>query len=133
MRNFIEKQKILSLIASNVITDEHIADYLQGLAYEAWKDGKDLTETEEVIMGKDEAGNDIIETKLVHVYEEVEVDVEAWKKENYAILRKDFYPNMAEYLDPINTKTPDQMTDEVIDVVNALLKLKLAESAKTAK
>lgn len=37
---------------------------------------------------------------------------------------------MAEYLDPINTKTPDQMTDEVIDVVDALLKFKLATSVK---
>ena len=101
MRNFIEKQKLLSLIASKVVTDEYIADYLQGLAYEAWKDGKDLTATEEVIVGKDEAGNDIIETKLVHVYEEVEVDVEAWKKENYAILRKAFYPQMTDYMDAL--------------------------------
>ena len=101
MRNFIEKQKLLSLIASKVVTDEHIADYLQGLAYEAWKDGKDLTATEEVVVGQDEAGNDIIETKLINVYEDVEVDVEAWKKENYAILLKAFYPRMEDYMDAV--------------------------------
>lgn len=101
MRSFIEKQKLLSLIASKVVIDEHIADYLQGLAYEAWSEGRDLAETKEVIVGTDEVGNDIIEIRLVHVYEEVKVDVEAWKKENYAILRQSFYPPMAEYLDAV--------------------------------
>lgn len=119
MRNFIEKQKLLSLIASKVITDEHIADYLQGLSYEAWKDGKDLTATEEVIVGKDEAENDIIETKLVHIYEEVDVDVEAWKKENYAILRKAFYPNMAEYLDAV-VKGDEEAQQAYIDACLAV-------------
>lgn len=91
----IELKKPLEVI------EAFIASYLQGLAYEAWKDGKDLTATEEVVVGQDEAGNDIIETKLVYVYEEVGVDVEAWKKENYAILRKAFYPQMADYMDAV--------------------------------
>ena len=119
MRNFIEKQKLLSLIASKVVTDEHIADYLQGLAYEAWKDGKDLTATEEVIVGKDENENDIIETKLVHVYEEVEVDVEAWKKENYAILRKAFYPQMTDYMDAV-VKGDEEAQQAYIDACLAV-------------
>lgn len=119
MRNFIEKQKLLSLIASKVVTDEHIADYLQGLAYESWKDGKDLTATEEVVVGQDENENDIIETKLVHVYEEVEVDVEAWKKENYAILRKAFYPQMTDYMDAVvkgDTEAQQSYIDECLAV-----------------
>ena len=119
MRNFIEKQKLLSLIASKVVTDEHISDYLQGLAYEAWAEGKDLTATEEVVVGQDENENDIIETKLVHVYEEVEVDVEAWKKENYAILRKAFYPQMTDYMDAVvkgDTEAQQSYIDECLAV-----------------
>ena len=88
MRSFIEKAKLLSLVASKVVEDEHIADYLQGISYEEWSNGKDLAAV-------DEEGN------AVNIYEDVEVDVEAWKKENYAILRKAFYPNMAEYLDAV--------------------------------
>lgn len=101
MLSFIEKEKLLSLVASKCVTDEHIKNYLEGLSYEAWKVDKDLEETEEVIVGKDEEDNDIIETRLVNVYEEVYVDIDAWKKENYALLRKAFYPPASEYLDAI--------------------------------
>lgn len=99
MSSFIEKPKLLSLVATKAVTDEHIADYLQGLAYEAWSEGKDLAATEEVVVGQDENENDIIETKLVHIYKEVEVDIGAWKKENYALLRKYEYPPIEEYMD----------------------------------
>lgn len=70
MLNFIQKEKLLSLVASQCVTDEHIENYLQGLAYEAWKVDKDL-----------------------------EVDVNAWKIENYTILRKAEYPPIEEYMD----------------------------------
>lgn len=99
MLNFIQKEKLLSLVASNSVTDEHISNYLQGLEYEAWKVDKDLEATEEVIVGKDEEDNDIIGTRLVNVYEYVEVDIEAWKKENYVELRKAEYPPIEEYMD----------------------------------
>lgn len=101
MRNFIQKEKLLSLVASQCVTDEHISNYLQGLSYEAWKVDKDLEVTEEVIVGKDEEDNDIIETRLVNVYEEVVVDIEAWKKENYALLRQAEYPPIEEYVDAV--------------------------------
>ena len=78
MLNFIQKEKLLSLVASQCVTDEHIENYLQGLAYEAWKVDKDLE---------------------VDVYEEIEVDIEAWKKENYWLLRKAEYPPIEEYMD----------------------------------
>ena len=78
MLSFIEKEKLLSLVASQCVTDGHIANYLQGLNYEAWKVDKDLE---------------------VDVYEEVEVDVGAWKIENYALLRKAEYPLIEEYMD----------------------------------
>lgn len=101
MLSFIEKEKLLSLVASQCVTDEHIANYLQGLNYEAWKVGKALEATQEVIVGKDEEGNDIVETRLVNVYEEVEVDVSVWKRENYALLRKAEYPSVEEYMDAL--------------------------------
>lgn len=96
-----EVESVITLGKPDGVIDMFIASYLQGLAYEAWKDRKDLTATEEIVVGQDEAGNDIIETKLVHVYEEVGVDIEAWKKENYAILRKAFYPQMTDYMDAV--------------------------------
>lgn len=99
MLNFIQREKLLSLVASQCVTDEHISNYLQGLSYESWKVDKDLEATEEVIVGKDEEDNDIVETRLVNVYEEVEVDIEAWKKENYWLLRKAEYPPIEEYMD----------------------------------
>lgn len=101
MLSFIEKEKLLSLVDSKCVTDEHIVNYLQGINYEAWKVDKDLEATEEVIVGKDEEDNDIVESRLVNVYEEVEVDIEAWKKENYALLRKALYPPASEYLDAV--------------------------------
>lgn len=101
MLNFIQKEKLLSLVASQCVTDEHIENYLQGLAYEAWKVDKDLEETEEFIVGKDEEDNDIIETRLVNVYDEVQVDIEAWKRDNYALLRQAEYPPIEEYVDAV--------------------------------
>ena len=94
-------ESVIALSKPIEVIDLFVASYLQGLAYEAWKVDKDLEATEEVIVCKDEEDNDIIETRLVHVYEEVEVDVEAWKKENYGILRKAFYPQMTDYLDAV--------------------------------
>lgn len=96
-----EVESVIALGKPEEVIDVFVGSYLQGLAYEAWADGKDLEETEEVVVGQDEDEKDIIETKLVHVYEEVDVGVKAWKKENYAILRQAFYPNMAEYLDAV--------------------------------
>lgn len=94
-------ESVIALSKPIEVIDLFIASYLQGLAYEAWKVDKDLEAAEEVIVGKDEEDNDIIETRLVHVYEEIDVDIDAWKKENYCILRKAFYPQMTDYMDAV--------------------------------
>ena len=95
-----EVESVIALGKPEDVIDVFVASYLQGLSYEAWADGKDLEETEEATTTDDE-GNEFTLTKLVHVYEEVEVDVSVWKRTNYAILRQAFYPPMAEYLDAI--------------------------------
>ena len=106
MRSFIEKAKLLSLVASKVVEDEHIADYLQGISYEEWSKGKDLAEV-------DGEGN------VVNIYEDVEADVEAWKKENYAILRKAFYPQMTDYMDAV-VKGDEEAQKAYIDACLAI-------------
>lgn len=94
-----EVKQVIELKKPIEVIEVFITSYLQGLNYEAWKVDKDLEVTEEVIVGKDEEDNDIVETRLVNVYEEVEVDIEAWKKENYVALRKAEYPAIEEYMD----------------------------------
>lgn len=96
-----EVKTVIGLKKPIEVIDLFITSYLQGVAFEAWSVDKDLEETHEVVIGKDEDDNDIIEEQLVHVYEPIEVDVSAWKIANYAILRQAFYPNMAEYLDAV--------------------------------
>ena len=96
-----EVESVIALSKPIEVIDLFVASYLQGLAYEAWKVDKDLEATEEVIVGKDEEDNDIVETRLVNVYEEVEVNVSAWKIENYALLRKAEYPPIEEYMDAL--------------------------------
>lgn len=90
---------VIALSKPIEVIDLFVASYLQGLAYEAWKVDKDLEATEEVIVGKDEEDNDIVETRPVNVYEEVEVDVEAWKRTNYGLLRASQYPPMTMFAD----------------------------------
>lgn len=96
-----EVKQVIELKKPIEVIEVFITSYLQGLNYEAWKVDKDLEATEEVIVGKDEEDNDIIETRLVNVYEEIEVDVNAWKIENYAILRKAEYPPIEDYMDAL--------------------------------
>ena len=96
-----EVESVIALSKPIEVIDLFVASYLQGLEYEAWKIDKDLESTEEIIVGKDEEDNDIIETRLVNVYEEVEVDVVAWRKENYALLRQAVYPPIEEYVDAV--------------------------------
>ena len=98
-----ELRAVIALRKGDEVIDFFLESYLQGLEYEKWKEDKDLEATEEVVVGQDEEGNDIIETRLVNVYELVDVSEQMvdWKLLNYQILREPLYPNQSEYLDAV--------------------------------
>lgn len=96
-----ELREVISLGKDEKVIDFFLESYLQGLEFEKWKEDKDLESTEEIVVGQDEDGNDIFETRLVNVYEPVDVSeqMNQWKLLNYQILREPLYPNQSEYLD----------------------------------
>lgn len=98
-----ELREVISLRKGDEVIDFFLESYLQGLEFEKWKEDKDLEATEEIAVGQDEEGNDIVETKLVNVYEQVDVSkqMKQWKLDNYQILREPLYPDMAEYVDAV--------------------------------
>ena len=98
-----ELREVISLRKSDEVIDFFLDSYLQGLEYEKWKEDKDLEATEEVVIGIDGEGNDIFETRLVNVYEPVDVSEQMidWKLDNYQILREPLYPKQSEYLDAV--------------------------------
>lgn len=98
-----ELRAVIALRKGDEIIDIFLESYLQGLEYEKWKEGKDLEATEEIVLGQDEDGNDIVETKFVNVYEPVDVSEQMtdWKLANYQILREPLYPKQSEYLDAV--------------------------------
>lgn len=99
----MQYEKLLSKIRCGIVEDKDIESYLQSLEYEKWAEGKDLEATEEVAIYQDENGNDIVETRLVNVYEPVDVSEQMidWKLANYQILREPLYPKQSEYLDAV--------------------------------
>ena len=98
-----ELREVISLSKPEEVIDVFLESYLQGLEYEKWKEDKDLEATEEVVVGKDEDGNDIIEARLVNIYESIDVSEQMaeWKVNNYQLLREPLYPSQAEYLDAV--------------------------------
>ena len=98
-----ELREVISLRKDDEVIDFFLESYLQGLEYEKWKEDKDLEATEEIVVGQDEDGNDVVETRLVNVYEQVDVleQMKQWKLLNYKILREPLYPKQSEYLDAI--------------------------------
>lgn len=96
-------REVISLGKPEEVVDIFLESYLQGLEYEKWKEDKDLEATEEIVVGQDEDDNDIFETRLVNVYEPVDVSeqIKQWKLLNYQILREPLYPNQSEYLDAV--------------------------------
>lgn len=98
-----ELREVISLGKPEEVIDIFLESYLQGLEFEKWKEDKDLEATEEIAVGQDEEGNDIIETRLVNVYEQVDVSEQMidWKLDNYQILREPLYPKQSEYLDAV--------------------------------
>ena len=98
-----ELREVISLGKPEEVIDIFLESYLQGLEYEKWKEDKDLEATEEIVVGQDEDENDIIETRFVNVYEQVDVSEQMidWKLANYQILREPLYPKQSEYLDAV--------------------------------
>ena len=98
-----ELREVISLGKSEEVIDVFLESYLQGLEFDKWKVDKDLEATEEIVVGQDEDGNDIVETRLVNVYEPVDISEQTkqWKLLNYQILREPLYPNQSEYLDAV--------------------------------
>lgn len=96
-----ELREVISIGKPDEVVDVFLESYLQGLEFEKWKVDKDLEATEEIVIGQDEDENDIVETRLVNVYEPVDVSelAKQWKLLNYQILREPLYPNQSEYLD----------------------------------
>ena len=96
-----ELREVISLGKPEEVIDIFLESYLQGLEYDKWKIDKDLEATEEVATGIYEEGKDIYETRLVNVYELVDIleQVKQWKLLNYQLLREPLYPNQSEYLD----------------------------------
>lgn len=98
-----ELREVISLGKPKEVVDIFLESYLQGVEFEKWKEDKDLEATEEIVAGQDEDGNNVFETRLVNVYELVDVSeqVKQWKLDNYQLLRQPLYPNMTEYIDAV--------------------------------
>lgn len=98
-----ELREVISLGKPEEVIDIFLASYLQGLEFDKWKEDKDLEATEEVATGIDDEGKDIYETRLVNVYELVDIleQVKQWKLLNYQVLREPLYPKQSEYLDAV--------------------------------
>ena len=98
-----ELREVISLGKPEEVVGVFLESYLQGVEYSKWSEDKDLEEVEEIVVGQDKEGSDIIETRLVNVYELVDVSeqMKQWKLDNYQLLRQPLYPNMAEYIDAV--------------------------------
>ena len=96
-----ELREVISLGKPEEVIDIFLESYLQGLEFDKWKEDKDLEATEEVAIGIDEDGNDIIEVRLINVYEPIDVSEQMaeWKVDNCQILREFEYLPIAEQLD----------------------------------
>ena len=98
-----ELREVISLGKPEEVIDVFLASYLQGIEFDKWKEDKDLEATEEFATGIDDEGNTLNETRLVNVYEPIDVSEQMaeWKLDNYELLREPLYPSQAEYLDAV--------------------------------
>ena len=110
-----ELREVISLGKSEEVIDIFLESYLQGLEYDKWKEDKDLEATEEVVIGQDEDGNDITETKLVNVYTPVDVSEQMikWKLDNYKLLREPLYPKIETFADAWVKQDEDEMENYI--------------------
>ena len=116
-----ELREVISLGKLEEVIDIFLESYLQGLEFDKWKVDKDLEATEEVATGIDEEGKDIYETRLVNVYELVDVSeqMKQWKLLNYQLLREPLYPKQSEYLDAVvkgDIEAQDRYIAKCLDV-----------------
>lgn len=116
-----ELREVISLGKPKEVVDIFLESYLQGVEFDKWSVDKDLEATEEIVIGQDEEGSDIIETRLVNVYESVDVSEQMiqWKLDNYQLLRQPLYPNMAEYMDAVvkgDIEAQDRYIAKCLDV-----------------
>ena len=106
-----ELREVTSLGKPEEVINIFLESYLQGLEFENWKEDKDLEETEEIVVGQD--GNDIIETRLINVYELVDVSEQMiqWKIDNYILLREPLYPKIEIFADAWVKQDNEAMED----------------------
>lgn len=106
-----EVQAVVNMCKPIEVIDLFIESYLQGLNYETWAKDKDLEATEDIIIGQDENGNDIIETRLINIYEPIDLtqEVEQWKIDNkvYKKAGRIFTLNNIDYLIPLTKEAQD--------------------------
>jgi DNA polymerase IIIc chi subunit len=72
--------------------------------YEAWKQTNDETLMEDVVIGQDDNGDDIVEQRQVNVFVPTVVtdeDLTTYLKTRYAECRRAEYPPESDYLDAI--------------------------------
>lgn len=96
-----ELREVISLGKDETVIDIFLESYLQGLEFDKWKVDKDLEATEEVVIGIDSDNNDVFETRLVNVYEPIDVSdqMKEWKLDNYVLLREPLYPKLETFAD----------------------------------
>lgn len=116
-----ELREVISLSKPKEVVDIFLESYLQGVEYSKWSVDKDLEATEDVVVCQDEDGNDILETRLINVYESVDVSeqMKQWKLNNYQLLRQPLYPNMEEYIDAVvkgDIEAQDRYIAKCLDV-----------------
>lgn len=106
-----ELREVISLGKPKEVVDIFLESYLQGAEFDKWSIDKDLEATEEIVVGQDEEGNDVFETRFVNVYESVDVSeqMKQWKLLNYQLLREPLYPKQSEYLDAVVKNDDDAM------------------------
>lgn len=107
-KNLEEVLQVVALGKPIEVVESFLDSYFQGIAYDAWADGKDLEEV-------DDDGN------LVNVYEPIDstAQIAQWKLDNYAELRAPLYPNPSVYLDAMvkgDTNAMDQYIQDCLDV-----------------
>ena len=111
------KQELESVIALGkpmAVIDLFLESYLQGVAYKAWAEGKDLEEVAET-TDIDEEGVETTTSTLVNVYEPLDVTeaMAQWNLNNYVILRKAEYPLISDYVDAMVKGDEVAMADYV--------------------
>lgn len=96
-----EVESVIALGKPIEVVDMLLESYLQGLEYDKWAEGKDLTETVEVVVWNEDNTESTVTEELVNVYVPIDVSdkVVQWKLQNYAKLREAEYPSWKEFAD----------------------------------